>query len=143
MFAFLGDLVYRRRRLVLIVTGVFFLIAAGLGGPVAGILTSGTNSFDDSATESVKARNILADATGANPEVTITALVSPKQVASADALRSRVEEVANELRQDPAVRRVITAYNSGFRDLISRDGKASYLPIRGETPISMAPPGAT
>src|SRR5207302_1836905 len=89
-------------------------------------------SFDDSATESVKARNILADATGANPEVTITALVSPKQVASADALRSRVEEVANELRQDPAVRHVITAYNSGFRDLISTDGKASYLPISTE-----------
>src|SRR5438132_12294218 len=118
MFAFLGDLVYRRARLVLIGTVVFFVVAAGLGGPVATILTSGTNSFDDPATESVKARNLLAHATGTNPEVTMTALVSPNQVASADALRSRVEQVDKELRQDPAVKRVITAYNSGFRDLI-------------------------
>ena len=65
----------------------------------------------------------------------MTALVSPNQVASADALRSRVEQVDKELRQDPAVKRVITAYNSGFRDLISRDGKASYLVISTE-PLS-------
>src|SRR5438128_7965651 len=107
MFAFLGDLVYRRRRLVLVVTGLFVVVAAGLGGPVATILTSGTNTFEDPATESVKARNILAHATGANPQVTLTALVRPAQVASANALRRRVEEVASELRQDPAVKRVL------------------------------------
>ena len=79
MFAFLGDLVYRRRRLVLVVTGLFVVVAAGLGGPVATILTSGTNTFEDPATESVKARNILAHATGANPQVTLTALVRPEK----------------------------------------------------------------
>jgi uncharacterized membrane protein YdfJ with MMPL/SSD domain len=135
VFRFLGDLVYRRRRLVLVVTGLFFVVAAGFGGPVATILTSGTNSFDDPATASVKARNLLADATGTNPEVTVTALVSPKQVASADALRRRVEQVAAGLREDQGVRRVITAYNSGFRDLISNDGRASYLAVSTE-PLS-------
>jgi uncharacterized membrane protein YdfJ with MMPL/SSD domain len=124
MFAFLSDLVYRRRRLVLVVTGLFFVAAAGLGGPVGGILTSGTNSFEDPANESVKARILIADATGTNPEVTLTALVSPKQ---GEDLRSRVEEVAQALRQDRSVRRVVTAYDNGLRDLISKDGRSSYL----------------
>jgi len=127
MFAFLGDLVYRRRRAVLIATGVFFLVAAAVGGPVAGILTSGTNSFDDPGTESVKARNLLARATATNPEVMVTALVSPAGTVSADSLRARVEEVAGELRGDRDVKRVITAYDGGGNDLISRDGRASYV----------------
>jgi len=129
MFAFLGDLVYRRRRLVLIATGVFFLVAAAVGGPVAGILTSGTNNFDDPASESVRARNLISSATGANPEVMVTALVNPTGTVSAESLRSRVEEVAGELREDPGVKRVVTAYNSGLRDFISSDGQASYLAI--------------
>jgi RND superfamily putative drug exporter len=44
---FLSDLLYRRRRLVLVATGVFFVAAAGLGGPLATILTSGSNNVDD------------------------------------------------------------------------------------------------
>jgi uncharacterized membrane protein YdfJ with MMPL/SSD domain len=124
VFRFLGDLVYRRRRLVLILTAVFFLVAAGLGGPVAGILTSGTNSFEDPANESVKARHLIADATGANPEYTITALVHPAQGAD---LRQRVGEVARELRAESAVKRVLTAYNSDLQGLVSKDGQSSYL----------------
>jgi uncharacterized membrane protein YdfJ with MMPL/SSD domain len=120
---FLGDLAYRRRRLVLILTAVFFLVAAGLGGPVAGILTSGTNSFEDPANESVKARKLIAEATGANPEFTINALVHPGQ---AD-LRQRVEAVAGELREERTVKRVLTAYNSDLQGLVSKDGQSSYL----------------
>ena len=129
MFAFLGDLVYRRARLVLIGTGVFFVVAAGLGGPVATILTSGSNSFDDPATESVKARNLLAQATGANPEFTLTVLVRPKEGASTSAGRSRIEQVATSLEQDPAVRRVLTAFNTGSKAFVSNDGRESYLVV--------------
>jgi RND superfamily putative drug exporter len=128
VFRFIGDLVYRRRRLVLVVTGVFFLIAAGLGGPVAGILTSGTNSFEDPGNASVRARNLIADATGTNPEVMVTTLVTLKEGASADALRSRVEAVGKELRQDPDVKGLTTAYSGGgLPDLISKDGRSSYI----------------
>ncbi|MFY9578608.1 MAG: MMPL family transporter [Gaiellaceae bacterium] len=129
MFSFLGDLVYRRARLVLVGTGVFFVVAAGLGGPVATVLTSGSNSFDDPATESVKARNLLAHATGANPEFTLTVLVQPKEGASTSAGRSRIEQVAMTLRQDPAVRRVLTAFNTGSKAFVSNDGRESYLVV--------------
>src|SRR5438132_2902917 len=129
MFAFLGDLVYRRARLVLIGTVVFFVVAAGLGGPVATILTSGSDSFDDPATESVKARNLLAHATGANPEFTLTVLVRPKEGASTSAGRSRIEQVATSLEQDPAVRRVLTAFNTGSKAFVSNDGRESYLVV--------------
>jgi uncharacterized membrane protein YdfJ with MMPL/SSD domain len=129
MFHFLSDLVYRRRRLVLVATGLFFVVAAGLGGPVATILTSGSNSFEDGATESVKARNLVANATGANPEFTLTVLVRPKEGLSTSAGRRRVEQVAMELEQDPAVRQVLTAYNTGSRAFISNDGRQSYLAV--------------
>jgi uncharacterized membrane protein YdfJ with MMPL/SSD domain len=125
VFRFLGDLVYRRRRLVLVVTGAFFLVAAGLGAPVASILTAGTNNFEDPATESIKARRLLAHATGSNPEVTITALV--RNAASAGGLRSRVEDVARELRREPEVKQVLTAYSTGIDALVSKGGRASYL----------------
>jgi RND superfamily putative drug exporter len=72
---------------------------------------------------------VIAKATGANPDVGVVVLVRPKKVASADALRSRVEQVTAELRQDPAVRRVLTAYNTGRRALISNDGRESYLSV--------------
>ena len=126
MFRYLGDLAYRRRRLVLAATALFFVVAAGFGGSVASILTAGTNNFEDPAAESIKARNLLAHATGVNPEVTVIALVTPG-AASPDELRARVEQVARELRKEPEIKQVNTAYNAGVDALISKDGRSSYL----------------
>ncbi len=129
MFRFLSDLVYRRRRLVLIATGLFFVVAVAFGGPVATILTSGSNGFADPATESIKARKLLEQATGANPEFTVTLLVTPKEGASTAAGRRRIEQVVTELKQDPAVRRVLGEFNTGSHAFVSNDGRQGYLVV--------------
>jgi uncharacterized membrane protein YdfJ with MMPL/SSD domain len=134
MLGFLADLAYRRSRRVLIVTALFFVVAAGFGAPVASILTSGSNTFDDPATESAKGRKLIEDATGATPEYMLTVLVRPAG-GSGEALRSRVEQVETELKDDPAVRKVLTAYNTDSKAFISNDGRQGYL-VASVAPLS-------
>ncbi|MGH9041602.1 MAG: MMPL family transporter [Acidimicrobiia bacterium] len=63
VFARLARFLIRRRKPVLIASGVFFVAAGALGGSVADHLSRG--GFDDPAAESVKARHRLEDEFGA------------------------------------------------------------------------------
>ena len=58
MFDALARLADRRRRLVLIVAGVFVMFAAAYGGPVVAQLDS-DDDFEDHASESVLARDTI------------------------------------------------------------------------------------
>jgi RND superfamily putative drug exporter len=63
VFERLGRFTVRRRRLVLAVTALFVVVAAGLGGSVFGRLQAG--GFDDPSAESSQARRVLLDDYGA------------------------------------------------------------------------------
>jgi uncharacterized membrane protein YdfJ with MMPL/SSD domain len=110
MLSRLANLLYRRRRRVLIGAVVLVVVAGAVGGPVAGLLDS-DNDFDPPSAEAVQAREAIADATGASATPDVIALVrggDPAAIADAAA----GPDVA---RVDPPVR--------------SSDGSASYLAI--------------
>jgi RND superfamily putative drug exporter len=70
MFARLGLLAVRRRRLVLAVTGLFLVVAAAAGGGVFDALKGG--GFEDPHAESTQARHLLEERFGqGNPNVVL------------------------------------------------------------------------
>ena len=123
MLRALADLASRRTRAVLGLTGLLFLIAVGLGGPVAGLLDTGGNPFTDPTSATERVRERLVGAAGEQVGVGLVALVNAGTPIAGSAGRERVESVAATLGGDPAVARVL----SGGRDQVSRDGKSAYV----------------
>src|SRR4051794_39347933 len=70
MFSRLGQLAVRRRRLVLTLTGLFFVVSAVAGSGVFDALKGG--GFEDPRSESTKARHLLEDRFGqGDPNVVV------------------------------------------------------------------------
>jgi len=133
----LADVVHRRRRLVLAGSLVFVVVAFAIGGRVFSLLTSSGRDFEDPASQSVKARQELERAFGASPDISLIALIRLHSRVQSPAGRSEVRRVASTISVDPAVARVVTAFNSGNRAFISRDGRSTYVvvsfaPLSGE-----------
>jgi uncharacterized membrane protein YdfJ with MMPL/SSD domain len=121
----LAGFLYRRRRLVLVFAVLVVLLGGVFGGPVFGALDS-SGDFEDPEGESVRARQALNRATGANATPDVVVLV--RLGASADGPRgqARLDEVERRLR-DPGVAQLVRYRPGGDRRLVSRDGDDSYL----------------
>nr|MBA2766708.1 MMPL family transporter [Solirubrobacterales bacterium] len=74
MLARLAHHVTTRPRAMLVAAVAFLAVAGVLGGPVAGLLSTG-DDFQDPGSESVSATERLERASGAEPSPTILALV--------------------------------------------------------------------
>jgi RND superfamily putative drug exporter len=111
------------RRVGLIAIG-FFLIAAALGGSVAGRLDP--YGADDPSTETVKARESLQDAGLRSPAV--IAVVEDAPVAD-PATRARVEGLENQIRERSDVAAVSGYYDTHSRAFVSDDGDATYFAV--------------
>ena len=124
----LANLATRRARIVVVASILIAIVAGALGGNVAQRLSS--FGADDPATDSVKAEERLADATGLEASPGLIALVRTEGRAT----ERSVGEVARVLRAEPEVGRVATAWDGGSRDLIARDGRSTYVTatFRGE-----------
>ncbi len=114
MLRALADIASRRSRLVLGLTGILFVIAAGVGGPVAGLLDTGGNAFTDPDSETEQVCDRLEAAGDEKAGVGLIALVDG---------RERVAAVAGTLEEDPAVARVL----SGGPSRVSEDGESAYV----------------
>jgi uncharacterized membrane protein YdfJ with MMPL/SSD domain len=110
----LARLADRHARRVLVLAGVFFVIAGALGAGVADHLDP--YGADDPATESVKADDLLQDA-GYRP-TDIVVLVRGVDRAGA---------VARKLRASPDVASVADFASTHSRDFVSRDGRSTYV----------------
>ena len=125
MFDALARLADRRRRLVLALTVVFVVFAAAVGGPIVSLLDS-DDDFEDHASQSVLARQTIERATGrsASPDMVVLArLDAPVDSPTAE---RKIERVAAALR-DPDVASVIAYRDGRPRELVSRDGRSTYL----------------
>jgi uncharacterized membrane protein YdfJ with MMPL/SSD domain len=123
----LAALLARRPWRVVGLAVAFLAIAVVIGGPLTGNLTSA--GFEDPDAEFVAARDSLRDASGANPNPGIIALVEPgTDVRSGDG-RAAVERAAATVAADPDVAQVVTAFNGGGDSLISTDGTKSYVAV--------------
>jgi uncharacterized membrane protein YdfJ with MMPL/SSD domain len=118
----LARLANRRARRVLLVAGVFFVIAGALGAGVAAHLAP--YGADDPGTESVIADNRLQDA--GYRETSVVVLVEGVDVHK-PAGRARIDALAAKLQADPDVASVASFNSTGSRAFVSRDGRSTYL----------------
>ena len=122
----LADLSARRPRRVLLGTLVFFFVAVAVGGPVAGLLSTG-DDFSDPDSESHRAEQRLLSAARVDPRPAVILLVRPGGDARAPAARAKVQRLARELRRDPDVAQAVTFYDTRDRAFLSRDRTATFI----------------
>ena len=109
-------------------TFLFVALAGAFGGPVAGILAENEgDDFADPGAESVAAGERLTGATGAEPGVGIVALIRTGARVESPEARSKVRAVAEVLRRERAIARVISFYDTRDRAFVARDGRSTYL----------------
>jgi len=121
----LARLIYRRRRLVLAFTVVFMLFAGAYGGPVVSLLDS-DDDFEDHGSESVLARDAVERATGRSASPDMVVLVRLGAPVGSPQAQEKLARVAQELRH-PDVAEVVAVRDGEPRELISRDGRSTYL----------------
>jgi uncharacterized membrane protein YdfJ with MMPL/SSD domain len=124
----LAGLVNRRARRILIVAGLFFLVAGFLGGPVAGQLSAEDEDFQDPGAQNIVASERLAAAAGSREDTGLVALISPGgDVRSDPAARANVRTIERTIEADPGVvgaRSYLDASNQAF---VSRDGRQTLV----------------
>lgn len=98
---------------------LFVAVAAAVGGPVAGLLST-SGDFDDRDSQSFAAREQIEAATGRQVSPAVVALVRPDAGARTAAGRAELRRVAAILGADPAVA-------SASVGTVSSDGKRGYV----------------
>jgi len=121
----LARFIDRRRRLVLAATVVLVFLAGAYGGPVVGLLDS-SDDFEDSATESVHARDAVERATGRSATPDLVALVRLGAPIDQPRAQQKLQRVAEALR-DRDVAEVLAYREGGPEALVSRDRRSTYL----------------
>ena len=121
----LARLIFRRRRLVLAFTLVFVLFAGAYGGPVVGLLDS-DDDFEDHGSESILARDAVERATGRSASPDMAVLVRLDAPVDSPQAQEKIARVAEQLRH-PDVAEVVAVRDGEPRELISRDGRSTYV----------------
>jgi uncharacterized membrane protein YdfJ with MMPL/SSD domain len=123
----LARLMFRRRRRVLVGAALFLVVAGAIGGPIAGLLDS-DDDFDPPSAEAVQAREAIADASGASATPDVIALVRLGAPADSAAGQAKLRAVARAAA-GPEVARVDAYEPGGPDELVSKDGRSSYVAV--------------
>jgi RND superfamily putative drug exporter len=127
----MAALVHRRARAILIAALGFFVVAAALGGPVAGQLARTARDFQDPGSESVAARERIEAATGSEPGYGVVALVRPGGDVRRDrAAAAAARDVNATLRRDPDVQGTLSWPATRDARLVSSDGSATAILVK-------------
>jgi len=127
MLTRLGRLVVARPRRVLLATLVFLVLAGVLGGPVAGLLSTG-DDFADPGSEAVAAKERIEAATGVGATASVVVLVRPADGAvTTPAGRAAIRSVQERLAAIDGVARTVSLLDTSSQAFVSRDGSASYV----------------
>jgi uncharacterized membrane protein YdfJ with MMPL/SSD domain len=121
----LARALYRRCRAVLAAGALAIVLAGAFGGPVFRLLDT-SSDFDDPGSEAVRARTDVTRATGASARPEVVALVRLAAPVDAPAAQGRIDRVAAAL-SGPGVAAVTRYEPGGPRELVSRDGRSTYL----------------
>jgi uncharacterized membrane protein YdfJ with MMPL/SSD domain len=127
----LADLAVGRSRRILIVSGLVFLLAAALGGPVISILKSENSDFQDPASQNQQVLKTIERATGQTATFGLVAVVPSRGDARTDVAAQRESaHVLALLSAQPGFQRAIdyggtgggAGPNTHLPELVSRDG---------------------
>lgn len=117
MFNALAALANHRPWRVLALTLVAFVVAGVLGGPVAGLLNTDSDSFSDTGSDSSRAVRAIEAATGAGAGPGLLVILDADDTAA-------FEEVSAILRGDEAIAEVVGGLDPQF---MSTDGTKAYV----------------
>jgi RND superfamily putative drug exporter len=120
MLRSLANAAIRRPRRLALGALAFFVIAAVVGGPTAGLLQA-RDSFQDPSSQSAHAKALIQRATGSEPQAGVLALVTAPPSSSA------VASVASTIAGVPGVASVATPASGHDQALVSRDGRESIV----------------
>lgn len=136
MLARLAALASRRARLVLAGALAFTVGGLFIGAGVTRHLASG--GFDDRTMQSVRASDLLQQATGQDPGATLLAIVRTPEGARSDAARARLRSIALQAAAAlPAADRLRLASSAALLDpardprLVAADGRSVLLVVPG------------
>ena len=125
MFSQLGSLIDRRPWRVLVVALVIVAIAAPLGSHVRDHLKP--RGFDVAGSDSARARELVARATGTDPASTVLALLRLRAPITTAGSERKVATVEARLRRDPAVVAVLDWRSAHNPEMVGRDGSSTYV----------------
>jgi RND superfamily putative drug exporter len=132
MLTAIARLVTEQPRRVLIATAVFFVIAVGVGAPVAALLSvQPDEDFVDSASENSVTTERLEQIHGSTLSPGVIVLVRGDAPVTSARGQAQLRPIVARLRADPAVARVGAALQSApeGRQFIARDGRSSFVAV--------------
>ncbi|MEW1873179.1 MMPL family transporter [Streptomyces caelestis] len=124
MFERLAELTIRRSRVVLVVAVLAVALMGVLGVGAFGKLLGG--GFDDPASESTRAAEVIAEKFGGETNLVLLVRTSDGRV-DAPAARRSGEALAADLSADKRLTNVVSYWESGSDDLRSRDGSEAMV----------------
>lgn len=121
----------RYRRTVLVMTGLVVAVAGLLSLGLQSHLSSGWSDFDDPGSSNVKARQVITQATGVDPQQGYVLLVrTPERLNSAQPPPPSVRAAVEILHGRPEVREVLDYASGRMPGLISEDGHVAAVYAR-------------
>jgi uncharacterized membrane protein YdfJ with MMPL/SSD domain len=115
-------------RRVLMAAGVLFAIAAVVGVPVAGMLGSSSQDFQDPASQYERTNAAIAAATGQNPYYNAAALLRGRDDIRTDsAARHATATLAARLSAQHGFQRIVDYPATHSQALLSRDGRETVV----------------
>ncbi|MFZ1155092.1 MAG: MMPL family transporter [Solirubrobacteraceae bacterium] len=120
----LAKLAVGRSRRILIVSGIVFLVAAAVGGPVVSIFKSENSDFQDPAAQNQQVLRTIEHATGQTATFGLAALVPSAGDARSNLAGQRESaHVLALLSRQPGFQRAIDYSSTHSPELVSRDGR--------------------
>ena len=124
----LAALINRRAKRILVIAGLFFIVAGFIGGPVAGQLSAEDQDFQDPDAENIVASDRLVAAQGGREDAGLVALISPGgDVRTDPAARAKVRAVQRTVEADPGVAGARSYLDTRNRAFVSRDGRQTVV----------------
>jgi uncharacterized membrane protein YdfJ with MMPL/SSD domain len=125
MLSALASLIDRRPWRVLAVALAIAAVAAVLGIQVRDALKP--RGFDVPGSGSVKARELVAEASGSDPTNSVLALIRLPAPYGTPSAQRAIDDVEAKLRSDPAVVAVVDAASARNRAMVAADRRSTYV----------------
>jgi RND superfamily putative drug exporter len=124
----LANLAVGHSRRTLLISGVVFVLAAALGGPIVSILKSENSDFQDPKSQNQQVLRVIERATGQTATYGLVALVpSTGDIRTDLAAQRESARVAALLSTQPGFQRVIDYPTTHLPDLVSRNGRETLV----------------